>query len=268
MSLIYKFLPTERISYLQDELLRITQPSDLNDPFECVPIPPTIEEVEYIFSESVKSTLENLKHSQKEKYDYLEKKLKEEFSKINNENPGGFRTKFFNEALENINKKIGVLSLSRRWDSTLMWSHYSNSHKGFCIGFNAKESFFQDYRAMSNSNKIFLPVIYNNNRVKVPATKGEKIDPNVLLTKSKNWEYEEEERLLVLLNNADKVINSLPYNIYLIKVPHIMIREIIAGANINEENLLILKNFCKLKSIKLYQSKISDQKIDMERIEL
>lgn len=42
-NIIYKYLPIERLSYLEDELLRITQPSDLNDPFECLPSPPSIE---------------------------------------------------------------------------------------------------------------------------------------------------------------------------------------------------------------------------------
>ena len=35
-------------------------------------------------------------------------------------------------------KNIGVLSLSRTKRNILMWSHYANEHKGFCIGF--KES--------------------------------------------------------------------------------------------------------------------------------
>jgi hypothetical protein len=38
---------------------------------------------------------------------------------------------FVQERLEG----YGVLSLSRRRDNILMWSHYANAHKGFCLGF-------------------------------------------------------------------------------------------------------------------------------------
>ena len=37
-SILYKYLPPDRITYFSNELLRFTQPADLNDPFECIPI--------------------------------------------------------------------------------------------------------------------------------------------------------------------------------------------------------------------------------------
>jgi hypothetical protein len=40
----YKYLPIERLSYLDNELLRFTQPTDLNDPFECLPQRPSKQE--------------------------------------------------------------------------------------------------------------------------------------------------------------------------------------------------------------------------------
>ena len=33
----------------------------------------------------------------------------------------------------------GVLSLSERWDSVLMWSHYADNHRGVCIEFDTSE---------------------------------------------------------------------------------------------------------------------------------
>jgi len=32
--------------------------------------------------------------------------------------------------------EYGILSLSAKYDNVLMWSHYANYHKGFCIKFN------------------------------------------------------------------------------------------------------------------------------------
>ena len=41
------------------------------------------------------------------------------------------------QSLKNIidmkDTKLGILSLSKRYDDELLWAHYANSHKGFCI---------------------------------------------------------------------------------------------------------------------------------------
>ena len=38
--------------------------------------------------------------------------------------------------------QLGVLSLSARSDSSVMWSHYADSHRGFLIGFSTEHEFF------------------------------------------------------------------------------------------------------------------------------
>lgn len=40
-----------------------------------------------------------------------------------------------------VNSKIGILSLSHKWDSISLWTHYGNSHKGLCLGFNTEHLF-------------------------------------------------------------------------------------------------------------------------------
>src|SRR5665647_1622312 len=35
-----------------------------------------------------------------------------------------------------INHQIGIFSLSQTYIDELLWAHYANSHKGFCIGYN------------------------------------------------------------------------------------------------------------------------------------
>jgi hypothetical protein len=149
-----------------------------------------------------------------------------------------------------------------------MWSHYSNSHKGYCIGLDTTNPFFKDYRDQLIGEIMFLSVQYKDERIKIPMGKNERIDPFVMLRKSTDWKYEEEERLLVALKKADKVIQKNPFSIYLYKVPHSLIKEIIAGANISESDLTEIKEFCIEKNITLYQSKISEYKFDMTRIRL
>ena len=46
-------------------------------------------------------------------------------------------TLYYNEILLS---KMGILSLSEESLNTLMWAHYANSHKGFCMGFECHET--------------------------------------------------------------------------------------------------------------------------------
>lgn len=39
------------------------------------------------------------------------------------------------------NNQFGILSLTPINDNILMWSHYANSHKGFCVGFDSEKLF-------------------------------------------------------------------------------------------------------------------------------
>lgn len=42
---------------------------------------------------------------------------------------------------EMVNQKLGILSMAKNWDNPALWTHYGNSHKGFCLGFNTEKLF-------------------------------------------------------------------------------------------------------------------------------
>uniref|UniRef100_UPI0020CD2CC1 DUF2971 domain-containing protein n=1 Tax=Vibrio cholerae TaxID=666 RepID=UPI0020CD2CC1 len=44
-----------------------------------------------------------------------------------------------------IDQSYGILCLSAKEDSLLMWSHYGNSHKGYVIEFDTSHKFFKRY---------------------------------------------------------------------------------------------------------------------------
>ena len=55
--------------------------------------------------------------------------------------PKNTKEKFSNilvalEDLLSYNKKIGIYSLSKTFIDELLWAHYGNSHKGFCIEYD------------------------------------------------------------------------------------------------------------------------------------
>jgi hypothetical protein len=143
MSNYYKFLPVERLDYFSNEQLRFTQPIDLNDPFECLPQKPNFEELKNLINSLI------LPNSDK----HQEQKVKEKFDYV-------FLDNLYKSQYEKVNKDIGIFSLSKKWNNSLMWAHYTISHKGFCIGFDSKHNYFADYISSDgNSSKIIKEVV-------------------------------------------------------------------------------------------------------------
>lgn len=269
--ILYKFLPIDRLNYLEDELLRFTPPGDLNDPFECNPVPPSKDEIinllKYLAEEQLavfeKQNLPEkmIKHI-REEFLLL---LKSQIVAVKEEKLNNVSELYFDQEIRQKNNELGVFSLSRRWESTLMWSHYTNSHKGFCVGFNRNSNLFTKKIKVNESNFSIEPVEYSEDRIRIPIERGKKISTKFLLTKSIDWQYEEEERLIASLEDCDKKIKVKPFEIHLFKVPHKMIAEIIAGANIQSEDFNKIHQFCKKNNIPLYKSKISRTKFSMDR---
>jgi len=156
----------------------------------------------------------------------------------------------YQQEFENINneftdKYLGVLSMSTRWNSILMWSHYGDFHKGYCIGFDEERMRNSGYFGKGGN------VTYSE---KVP-----QIDPfdedtkknSFLQThyKAKDWEYEQEYRLTKLF--FDKP-NEEP--VRLIEVPNSFIREVIIGMSISEENKKEIIEICNNRNIPIYKA--------------
>lgn len=248
MNLYYKYLPSDRLSYLKDELLRYTQPLDLNDPFECLPKKPSEEE----FKKLIESILP-----------YFPKTsipLKDISGGLN-------LNTIYNDLYQNVNNDIGILSLTKKWNNTLMWAHYSISHKGFCIGFDPNHEYFTNFLSSNgDKSKTVLDVIYSEERVELPMELGKKkLGFEPYITKSKDWDYEEEVRVIASLNMSDKQRKGVGPDIHLFIVPHKAIKEIIAGANMDENNEKLIKEFCSKNNIQFYKSRISNVHFNMER---
>lgn len=88
---------------------------------------------------------------------------------------------------ENIDA-CGLLCLSERNDDILMWSHYADSHKGICLEFEA-----------TANTPLFgeaQPVEYTETYTDFPLLEPSKQVERALLTKSSQWRYEGEWRII------------------------------------------------------------------------
>lgn len=132
--ILYKYMPLARMDFWKTFLLRFTQPSAFNDPFDCLP--------SYSF-------LPNSLMPQNSGYG----ELASLFMGIENETV-------------NFNDDHTVFCMSEDWNSILMWAHYADSHKGFVVGFDVSHPFFALGEPYGTKK-----VIYCSNRPKFTSVK-------------------------------------------------------------------------------------------------
>ncbi len=270
--MLYKYLPPERKSYLKDGLLRFTQPADLNDPFELLPTM-SMQQFKTVRENIMLRRLEGISIAVRGRNDRrlknkLIKKLSVESARQAAHDYKGFQEFFFESARDRINSTIGILSLSRRWDSSLMWSHYTNSHAGFCVGFRREHEFFETMGKASDPEKGLHKVEYSTSRVPVSHVEGQSIDIKVLWTKSEDWRYEHEERVVALLKDADKRIPCAPYDVCLFSLPHEMISELTLGLRAHVDLIEEAKLLGEALKVPVYKAALSEGSFDMIRREL
>lgn len=82
--------------------------------------------------------------------------------------------------------KLGVCCFSRNVNSILMWSHYSENHKGFCLEFHSNRNRYGINPLDVNYVDTFLKASFYEN--KNDATF------HMIFTKAKQWNYEAELR--------------------------------------------------------------------------
>lgn len=157
-----------------------------------------------------------------------------------------------------IDQHYGVLSLSARWDSILMWSHYANFHKGFCVGFN------EEKMRLSGIFNCGGLVKYSDDFPLIDPHTNE-IDVMFLQTqyKAKNWEYEQEYRLSKLFSP------NPPTNIQRVKkINPEFIEEVILGMGISYKYRSEITAICKAKNILVSQIKRLPFKFELVKVPL
>jgi Protein of unknown function (DUF2971) len=117
------------------------------------------------------------------------------------------------QVLQSTLGKIGVLSLSATPADMLMWSHYSGQHTGYCLGFERCEAsiladerhtkalrYVDTYPTFSLGDLTFdweVQVTHEGVSEKATVNIEQPYIQEVIYSKSTNWKYEQEWRVLV-----------------------------------------------------------------------
>jgi len=110
--------------------------------------------------------------------------------------------------MENDVKGAAVFSLSKEENNVLMWSHYADSHKGFCVGFTLSSAFTEYNKANAiigtnevhySENNPFVDYFLEFARCSHPPEWKEFWVPLIsmgFVVKSKSWSHENEVRII------------------------------------------------------------------------
>ncbi|WP_428718064.1 DUF2971 domain-containing protein [Undibacterium curvum] len=232
--MLFKYLSPARIDVLEHLLIRFTQPSALNDPFESAIL------VDASNSLDMKSVLLEFRNSlagdgiipiNEDERDELERELaKLEAYAEDLMHPSSLG----NKLVALLDRAQGVLSLSRTPDSLLMWSHYADSHKGFILGFDESHEFFSMPDGNGRKTKPHS-VVYTSRR-QAAKVGSENFYEQLLCYKSLEWAYEQEVRIFRTFGrNQDDFEKNDRNCLKLFRVPAECIKEIYLGANIGDD---------------------------------
>lgn len=209
---LYKYFSMKRcqIDMFRNNELYFSNPNTFNDPFDCRALLTSkrhLNEDEYARF-LMTCERDDSKHKGKE----LTRDEKEACKK---DAIRQFRNTDKKELMRNINRIIEeglrtsinqfrVLCLSEKYNDILMWSHYADKHQGFVLEFDT-EALQQNFTSPQGGKilyKVFYPPTYS-----FPSIKdfNERHGTHMfLITKSSQWKYEAEWRILMLLKKKDE----------------------------------------------------------------
>jgi hypothetical protein len=285
-SKLYKYRPINKFSInnLQKDTVWLNCPNDYNDPYEFY------EHIDFeaINREITKKHLEELlermtskiqisqeiidkaKESDKpiemigkalmKENQYTDLKIETFFDFISDYTAKN-NQRLISERLEFIQESMKVSSFCEENSQFLMWSHYADSHRGFCIEYDIDKWNKSDLR-----RRILFPIIYQEevydstpHLIKfINQTEWNNLYPLLSgSTKSKNWEYEKEWRFIINIGTSFQRQNY----------PMDCQSKVFLGYKISETHKKEIVEICKNKNLSVFQTKlIGNYKLDFEEI--
>jgi hypothetical protein len=113
-----------------------------------------------------------------------------------------------------LTRKYGVMCFSSEWCDPVIWAHYSDKHKGLCLGFDIP-------------SEAARRVDYVDKRLPFPKNQQLLTGEALLFTKYSNWAYEKEVRCFATLDLTTKTDEGLFFMDF---GEDLKLREVVAGA--------------------------------------
>ena len=156
-------------------------------------------------------------------------------------------------------QKKAVCCFSRNKTNILMWSHYADHHKGFCIGIDWPELEKSELLSEVNYSENFLNLDIDRFLNLGEDCKINKEWERLLTHKYKDWVYEDEVRLILELNDPSNKGKLFP-------IEEGKIKEIYFGCRMKNNNKETIMKIMKGKDVSFYSMKKSTNSFSLEII--
>lgn len=226
-----------------------------NDPFDCrfqIKFCGSDYEKSKFVNESLKAQAPHLKRQERRS------KARKASKRLNDPDIANAMRDLARQYME----KWGLCCLSEVRDNILMWAHYANAHRGFCLEFSNELCFVPNVHRIDIGGMVPFPVIpipvaYSEEYpVANPVSNDTATD--IFLTKAKQWEYEKEWRM------------ALPGATGSYKFPSHCLTGIIFGCRMLEKHKEMIREWCRNRkpTIKYYEARESEDSYSLNIVEI
>ncbi len=250
----YRDFSARSLTALSANKMFFANPSLFNDPFDCSFVPEykatTLQQFLVNFETPIKY-LHQCSASEAQEY------IKRCFCQDRNKFIKDMREAFKNTVL----RGYGVYSLSAIDNDILMWAHYADSHKGFCLEFNRTEDNF-----LQNARKVNYPKNDEYPALTWPKNPNEglQVAETIVRTKSRHWKYEQEWRMLEERPDSQEAAGG--YIGHEVDYPNDMLAGIIFGERMSSEHRNVIKQLTTDKDLLFKEAVISAKLFAIEII--
>lgn len=231
-----------------DNELYFSSKDQFNDPFDCkfgYSFKASKPEIKKYFMGTLNRKRPDLNRQQKKRW------IAEQMKRFDLNDPDLERQLV--EGTDEIISAIGICSLTEVPDDILMWSHYADSHKGFCIKLLDDE----DDRFIARAQ----PVSYTKEYPIVNPVKDDDYlrMEKTLLRKAKHWEYEKEWRIID--HEKGPGIRKFP--------PHLLVG-VIFGCRMSDAHKALLRGWYSNRQtdVSFYQAQEASRTYSLEIIKV
>lgn len=222
-NILYKYRAdnehTENI--IKNSALWFSRPREFNDPFDCYSVPAKFSKQE------AQMWLHN-------RISY--KEASENDKKIAERNINNLSLLDVKSDIDEVVNNIGICCFNKTEKEILMWSHYSDGHKGLCLQFDIKEDpmFFLLPKKVKYETSITPLNYFKEGSEKL-------LIDRFIVPKYNKWSYEQEVRIIKIsdemkFNESDKGKE--------IKFKTSSLRKIIFGCKASDETISKYKDLC------------------------
>lgn len=290
---LYKYMPTTRISFFSVPKLRFSRPAEFNDRFDCrlrsmglFSPQAFMKKAEELFDEQFQLFLKlfvektpdlmrpivaqamttTLVESLRRQFRHIYRDGSRQLAPMAEQEQ--YRLGFISAINNAFNKaRLGVLCLTKSSVNQILWERYAINdkgmgHCGFAIGFNTDNKFFDRRLHVKDLLRHLSPVSYQQDRPIPYFTDyldkndpDEKFFSDLLYTKDIGWSSEEEWRMAICVPDDPK-----EKNFGLEDVPIEAINSVYLGLQSKNDLSIAATSFCRRYSIPLFQ--IKDDPLD------